>query len=93
MRYSNKLKRINLVRNLNIIKFNNFFKKKVFTSSFMYLSYYGLGWSRHNFYGICTKIYKTKNFQVKLKLFNVKQKINFTVNLNQNLLINLKVKN
>lgn len=93
MRYRNKLKRINLIRNLKIIKFNNFLKKKVFKNSFIYLSYYGLGWSRYNFYGICTKIYKTKNFQIKLQLFNIKQKIIFTVNLNQNLLINLKIKN
>lgn len=93
MRYQNKLKRINLSRNLNIVNRNTFLNKKLFKGSLIYLSYYGYGWTKHNFYGICTKIYKTKNFQAKINLFNIKQNINFKINLNQNLLINLIIKN
>lgn len=93
MRNKNKLKRINIFRSLNVVKKNNFLKKKLFKGSIVYVSYYGYGWTKHNFYGVCTSIYKTKNFQAKINLFNIKQNINFKINLNQNLLINLIIKN
>ena len=43
MRYQNKLKRINLSRNLNIVNRNTFLNKKLFKGSLVYLSYYGYG--------------------------------------------------
>lgn len=91
MRFQNKLKRINLQRNLIHINKNKFFYKKLFIGLKLRISFYGYGWSKQVVYGICIKTYNTKNFHSKILLYNVRQKLNCIFDLNQNIFKGIKI--
>ena len=91
MRKQNKLKRINLNRTLKYLNKEKNFLKYNYIGSNLKISFYGYGWIKQVFYGTCIKTYNTKNFHSKIKLYNIKQKVNIIFDLNQNIFRGIKL--